>query len=56
MFPVYSESPTRGTEPFAVTDGKFKAHFYTRGSGKSLGVLLIPNSSYFAYLFYIGIL
>lgn len=37
MFPVYSEAPTRATDPFAVTDGKFKAHFYTKGSGTSFG-------------------
>lgn len=35
MFPVYSEGPARATDPYAVTDGKFKAHFFTKGSDLS---------------------
>lgn len=42
MFPVYSEGPARATDPFAVTDGKFKAHFFTKGSGASFGGVFSP--------------
>lgn len=50
MFPVYSEGPARATDPYAVTDGKFKAHFFTKGSGTSFGGVF---SLRFFFLFFV---
>ncbi|XP_045121284.1 arylsulfatase A-like [Portunus trituberculatus] len=33
--PIYPESPTPSEGPFAVTNGTYKAHFYTKGSDLS---------------------
>lgn len=35
FFPVYPESPQELLGPFAVRDGRYKAHFYTKGSDLS---------------------
>ncbi|KAG7154506.1 Arylsulfatase A-like, partial [Homarus americanus] len=33
LFAVYPAAPTQALGPFAVTNGTFKAHYYTKGSG-----------------------
>ncbi|XP_069169798.1 arylsulfatase A isoform X1 [Procambarus clarkii] len=37
MYPVYPQAPTQSLGPFAVTNGTYKAHFYTLGSALSDG-------------------
>lgn len=37
---IYPDSPDPEVGPLAVTNGAYKAHFYTKGSGNSLSPFL----------------